>query len=143
MWSTETSRTADLDPAVVWRRWTDVACWPEDDPDTVSAHLDGPPVVGAKGFVKPRTGPRTRVVVVAAEPEARFDLESSFPGARMVFAHSLGGSGPHTVTHRVTIDGPLAWLWSRLAGRPIAKGLPAVVDRIVERARIGEGRPGD
>ncbi|MFO0095925.1 MAG: hypothetical protein ACK54K_16665, partial [Gemmatimonadaceae bacterium] len=62
---------------------------------------------------------------------------SRLPLATIDFIHTVQRDGHDTViVHRVEMAGPLTFLFRRLIGASIARGLPAVVDRL---ARVAEG----
>ena len=56
MWETECRLKAAVPAEDVWRRWTDLELWPEDDPETASAGRFGPLAVGTIGWIKPKRG---------------------------------------------------------------------------------------
>lgn len=137
MWSTEHSQRTTADPEAVWARYRDVASWSEWDEGIAWASLDGPFAVGATGRLKPKGGPATRFTVTEADPAVRFTDETRLPFTRLRFEHRLAPApdgGGTTVTHTVTIDGPLSPLFGRVVGRSIAKGLPSAVRRLAALA---------
>jgi hypothetical protein len=118
----------------IWRRWTTVELWPEDDPDCRWARLDGDYVVGAKGQVK-TSGPAARFTVTQAEPQRAMCFEIHLPGAVMSFPHTAEPVAQGIrLTHGLTITGPLEPFWSRLIGRGVAAGLPEVVALVANNA---------
>ena len=118
----------------IWRRWTTVDFWPEDDPDCRWARVDGAFVVGAKGKVK-TGGPAARFTVTQLERNHAMCFEIRLPGATMSFPHTAESVEQGIrLTHGLTITGPLAPLWSRLVGRGVAAGLPEVVALVATNA---------
>ncbi len=137
--------TATVDPKIVWERWTNTDLWPVDDPDCEKAMLNGPLAKGALGWVKPKKGFRSSFRIVEVNRQKmRFGIESKLPLGTMRFEHFLDkvegeeDTAEREMTHRVTITGPLAKVWDRLVGRPIAEGLPTVMGNIVRVASLGE-----
>ena len=151
------SVTAAVDPTIVWQRWTDTDTWPLDDPACEKDQLNGPLAKGALGWTKPRRSRRKvsfRLVEVDRQ-KMRFALEARLPLGTLTFDHCLDRPQPEptpdgqvgedlaeldpdlrVLTHRVIIKGPLAKLWDRLVGRPIAAGLPTVLNNVVDAAAL-------
>jgi hypothetical protein len=129
--ATATIRSA-APPAAFFARWADVATWPAWNADTEWVRLDGPFEQGATGVLKPRGGPRTRFVVTSLVPGREFVDVSRLLGARLTFAHVVIAQedGGCRVDVRVSIDGPLRALWSRIIGRGIAETLQDDLDRL-------------
>ena len=136
-WSTQATARTKARPEDVWRLWTDVAGWNRWDDDVQSSRLDGAFVAGARGLLKPKRGPAARFVLTHVEPCVAFTNRSKLPLATLEFVHVLAIDGGETVvTHRVVMTGPLTFLFRRLVGTGIARGLPAAVARL---ARAAEG----
>lgn len=129
--------TSSAPPATFFDRWADMATWPEWNRDTEWVRLDGPFVQGATGTLKPQGGPKVRFIVESLVPDKEFIDVSRLVGARLIFAHhttAIAGGGT-AVDVRVSMTGPLAWLWNRILG----KGLTASVQPDLERlARAAE-----
>jgi len=115
-------------PARVFALWADAAAWPDWDPDLEEASLDGLFASGSRGVLKPRGGPRTRIELVdVTEPDA-FTAVSRLPGCRMVFEHRIEAIATGCrVTHGVRFEGPLAFVFRRLIGPSIRRGLPGTM----------------
>ncbi len=137
IWSTVATARTKARPEDVWRLWTDVAGWRRWDDGVASSDLDGAFVVGARGWLKPTAGPTTRFVLTHVETHAAFTNRSTLPLTTLDFLHTVQRDGTDTViVHRVEMRGPLSFLFRRLIGASIARGLPAVVARL---ARVAEG----
>lgn len=111
-------------PSAVFSRYRDVRSWPAWDPETLTVDL--PELrVGAKGWLKPRQGPRARIAIVEVTENRSFTVEGLLPLCRMHFGHELHDTGTGTlVTHSISFSGPLAFLFRRLVGREIERTLP-------------------
>jgi len=134
--------TAVVDRAAVWSLWTDVAGWPRLDPGVRKARLHGPVARGALGWVQPVKGPRWVFRIAEADPGAgRFVVEAALLLATLTVEREItradpDASAPHAwrLAHRVRIRGPLAGLWDRALGRPIAEGFVPAAERVVAAA---------
>ncbi|MCA3725927.1 MAG: SRPBCC family protein [Phenylobacterium sp.] len=139
-WSTQAMARTTASPEQVWRLWSDVGGWSLWDPEVESSALDGAFTKGVRGSLKPRGGPLTRFELVSVEPCRGFTNCSRLPLARIDFIHTLREDGGGTVIeHRVEMSGPLTFLFRRLIGAGLARGLPGAVTRL---ARLAEGGPG-
>ncbi|WP_436535484.1 SRPBCC family protein [Actinoplanes sp. HUAS TT8] len=129
--------TSDVRPEAFFERWADMATWPEWNTDTAWVRLDGPFRTGATGKLKPKGGPVTRFVVASLVPGREFTDVSLLLGARLTFQHlvTVDDDGLTTVSVRVTLTGPLAFVWNAVLGKDIAKGLGADLARLDAAAR--------
>lgn len=135
MWTREhTIKTDPTHKNVIWERWVNPTCWPQDDPDTKSATFNGTVKLGATGIVTPRSGPKSKVTVTKFEPGKAFNLETRLPLALMSFEHDMHeNNGELQVTHRLQFSGPLAPIFGALIGAKIARGFPQVMQNIISR----------
>ena len=145
---------AEVEPSVVWERWTNVEAWPADDPGVAKARLNGPLALGALGWVRLSGGRRKHTfrIVEVDRMKMRFVVESRVALATVRHVRTLerldpvAASGaddapdPNTwaLTHRLIIKGPLAGLWDRLIGRRFADELPTVMERVAAAAALGQ-----
>ncbi len=135
MWTGEHTMTVQIEPEAIWRRWTTVELWAEDDPDTTWARLSGPLAVGTTGRVKPRRGPASTLTITTLDEPARFDCRTRLPGATMSFEHHLERTLTGTAfTHRLVLTGPTSALFTQLLGRKIVAGFPTVMTRLAHAA---------
>jgi hypothetical protein len=119
-------------PARFFARWIDHESWTEWSPDTEWVRLDGPARLGAKGRLKPAGGPRVAFTISAFEQDRRYADTSTFPGARLVFDHTVTAAGDRTeLAARVTVTGPLARLWAAILGKGFRKSVQADLDRLI------------
>jgi hypothetical protein len=134
-WSTQATARTKARPEEVWELWANVATWSRWDDELASSQLEGAFAVGTRGSLKPKGGPTTSFVLTHVEPNVAFTNRSSLPLATLAFVHTLRVEGGETVIeHRVEMTGPLTFLFRRLIGANIARGLPAVVEQLARAA---------
>lgn len=99
----------------VFALWAEPASWPVWDPGVSEASLEGSARLGARGSMRPASGPPVKFNVIGYEANRVFTNASSMPGARLVFEHLVTPTpdGSH-VSVTVRLEGPLAGLWSRV-----------------------------
>jgi uncharacterized protein YndB with AHSA1/START domain len=126
-------------PAAVFACWADAAGWATWDPDVKAASMDGPFATGTTGRIAPREGPTMAIRLSRVEPGRAFDAEARLPGCTMRFEHRMEPRGPETlVTHRVVFSGPLAFLFRRIIGPQLVRGIPGTMAGL---KRAVEGAP--
>jgi hypothetical protein len=110
----------------IFALYRDVEAWPIWDSETTSVHLPEGLNLDAKGWLKPRKGPKAHIRVAEVMEGKSFTIEATLPLCRMRFGHELKGKsvGQTTVTHWVSFDGPLAFLFRRVIGNGIDLTLP-------------------
>ncbi len=124
--------TSTASPDAFFARWVDHATWPQWSPDTDWVRVDGPVAVGTTGTMKPAGGPKVRFTVTACEPGREYTDTTRLPGARLVFQHLAVPDGQGTeLSVRVTMSGPMTWLWSRVMGGGFAESAQVDLDRLV------------
>jgi len=112
-------------PAQVFRLYRDAARWTDWDPEVRCASLPGGLELGAKGWLKPRVGPKANIQIVEMTEGMSFSAQSRLPLCRMEFGHLLTEKEGGTVaTHWVEFSGPLSFLFRYLVGRSIQASLP-------------------
>jgi uncharacterized protein YndB with AHSA1/START domain len=130
----------EASPAAVFACWADAAGWARWDPDVKAASMDGPFAAGTTGRITPRAGPTMAIRLTRVEPDRAFDAEARLPLCTMRFEHWMEPRGRETVvTHRVVFAGPLAFLFRRIIGPQLTRGIPGTMAGL-KRAVEG-GRP--
>lgn len=119
-------------PAAFYARWIDHSTWSQWSPDTEWVRLDGPAAQGTTGTLKPTGGPQVRFTISTLIPYQEYTDTSRLIGGSLVFQHTATRDGDIThLTARVSIHGPLAWLWARIMGADFRISAPADLDRLI------------
>lgn len=135
MWTAEVTRRTKATKQRVWQLWTDAEHWNIWDKDVEYASIQGEFTTGAVGTIKPVGGPKTTLKILHCDYEKGFTSRTTFPLCTMDFIHCLAENGREIeITHRIEISGPLAFLFSKIIGKNIAKGLPRAVDTFINIA---------
>jgi hypothetical protein len=135
-WQFEHSAESTANPDAIWRHYVDVEHWCDWSRRGVEwSHIDGGFEVGTTGKSKP---PGSRVLsftLVSVEPDTAFASEVKLPGGRLRFEHVIEPLDPGSrITHRVALEGPLAFLYARIVRKSVERGLPDGVDRLASIA---------
>ena len=119
----------DATPAQVFALWADSPGWAAWDPDVKAATIDGPFVAGATGSITPVQGPTMPIRVTRVVADRAFDAEARLPLCTMRFVHECepAPGGGTRVVHRVHFDGPLAFVFRRVIGPSLVKGIPGTM----------------
>lgn len=84
MWKSEHTQTAKATPEALWKRWTDVANWSEQDASLESASINGPFAVGSIITLKPKGSPTVKVKLIEVTPFKSFSSTGSLPLAKLL-----------------------------------------------------------
>ncbi len=144
MGTNERSMDTAAPPQTVWRIWSDLATWGEWNPDVVSARLDGPFGPGATGTMTTKAGGTRKIQIAAVEPGRSFRLETTaVPGSRFAFTCTVMplGSGGARISQGLTMQGPLAPIFSRMMGSRIADSFPAILRGLAGKAEGAQAHP--
>ena len=120
-------------PDAFFARWVDHATWSQWSPDTAWVRVEGPVREGARGVLKPKSGPRVRFQITTCDPGREYTDTSRLPGARLVFRHTaqpVPGGGTTLDVH-VGLEGPLARVWARILGGGFRESAQTDLDRLV------------
>ena len=112
-------------PEKIFGIYSDVSNWKSWDSEVVSSSLDGPFKDGTFGSLKPKSGPKSKILIETVIPNISFCALSKLPLCVMRFGHDLEKAGDYTsVTHSLNFSGPLSFLFKRLIGNQISKTIP-------------------
>lgn len=130
------SLQTNASPEAVWRRWVDVATWPDWDRSLEGASLEGPFQAGTQGFLRLQDGRRMAFTITSVEPGRTFLLQCRLPGAVLSMDHRLEPS-PHgsRLRREVRLSGWLAWLQARRLRTFLQENVPPALRTL---ARIAE-----
>ena len=152
MWSFAHSvESREVTRRQVWAVWADLPNWPTWDTAAAWVRPDAtgptatPMAVGQTYVLQPRRGPKARGTITEATPGRSFADVTRLPLCSLAFDHTvvdLPAGGGVRVTHRVSLSGPLTFLFRPLLGRRIAAGIPAVMDNLIRRAAKTEPAAG-
>lgn len=109
----------------IFQLYESVEHWKDWDAEVESSSITGEFKTGAIGKLKPKKGPQASIEITEVTKPHSFTASSKLPLCLMQFEHQLTSDGDTTkVTHSVTFSGALSFLFGRLIGSGIKKGLP-------------------
>ena len=119
--------TTSASPEAIWALWTEPHTWPQWDPELAGAELVGEWREGARGTLRPTSGPRARVTVThVAERETTFSTKLPLASLRVTRRWEDAAEGRIRITHEVSFHG--------LAAGPLASRLGPGFRRALPRA---------
>ncbi|MBS9781722.1 MAG: SRPBCC family protein [Gammaproteobacteria bacterium] len=109
----------------IFQCYENVNKWQDWDSEIQSASIEEDFQVGAIGKLKPQKGPEAKIEIIEITKPISFTVVSKLPLCLMTFEHHLVENDNQTeVTHAVSFTGVTAFLFGRLIGSDIKKGLP-------------------
>ena len=136
MWTTEHSIETSAALEEIWRRWADVAGWPDWNGDIERIELVGPFAAGSRIVMTPiGEEPIELRIAEAVEPERFVDeAELGEIVVRTIHRVELLERGRARVTYRMEITGPAADTLGPQVGPEISADFPQTLAALVERA---------
>ena len=137
MWSSNyTQRVRGIDAQRIWDVYSDVEGWSTWQEDVEYAQLEGSFDAGGVIQFKPKGGPKVRIELTEVLAPTRFVDTTRFPLARMIDVHEfIATDDGLEIRNQISMVGPMAWVWRKLVGEAVAKGLPEQTSHLVEQAR--------
>ena len=135
MWHTEISKTTKATKEQIWKIWSDVNNWHIWDEDLEYANLDGDFILYTKGSVKSKGAPKNKFVIIECEKYSCFTNRTTLPLCKIDFMHILTQTSDGLmVTHRIEMKGMLSFLFSKIIGVAINKGVSQSVQNLIKLA---------
>jgi uncharacterized protein YndB with AHSA1/START domain len=137
VWEYEHAVEASVPAAAVWRRWSDVASWPEWNAGVAGIEVDGPFAVGTTFTMTPPDGEAVRLTLTEVVPGERFTDTLDAGDFVVTTVHRLEELAPDRtrVVYRTEITGPTAAQVGPELGPAITADFPDVLDALVRVAQ--------
>jgi hypothetical protein len=136
MWTrTHTVFTKNVTKEQLWKLFANVNDWDKWDPGIEYARLEGQFKKGNTFLLKLKNGPKVRIELHEVIENRKFIDLTRFPLAKMYGEHTFDETPEGLkVTTKMTVSGPLGFLWRKIVAEDIVKGLPDEMSRQVEYA---------
>lgn len=124
--------------ANVWQTLIDVENWHQWDTEILEANLEGNFEKGAKGTMKPKTGPKLKFYISEIIPNQSYTFNTIMPVGELVIKRSL----TETINEvhfmdDIAFTGFLKYIFGIMLGGQFRKVLPEVMNNF---KRIAEGK---
>ncbi len=119
--------------ATVFAAYENIEAWSEWDSDVANVELKDGLVLGSKGWLKPRSGPKASIEIIEVTPSKSFSVQSKLPLCMMCVGHKLEPQEEQTIaTHWVEFNGPLSFIFRFIIGRQVVNGFPQALAGLAE-----------
>ncbi|MDD8018590.1 MAG: hypothetical protein PHP42_09475 [Bacteroidota bacterium] len=136
MWKFEHSIITDVSAEKIWKIWSNVEAWNKWDKEVEWAKIQGDFAVGTIGYLKPKGAPKSKFVMTGCKKNESFSDRSFLPLATLEFFHVMKQTNDGlVVTHSIKISGLLSWVFAKLIGEKLSKGLPEAMNELVTLAK--------
>jgi Polyketide cyclase / dehydrase and lipid transport len=124
--------------ANVWETLIDVQNWHQWDTELVEANLEGVFELGAKGTMKPKTGPIVKFYISEFTPNHSYTINTVMPVGKLVIKRRLAEKNNEIYfTDDIAFTGLLKYVLGFILGRKFRKVLPVVMNNF---KRIAESK---
>ena len=122
----------------VWEVLTDVQNWHIWDTEILDAKLDGDFVLGAKGTMTPKTGPKLKFYISEIDPNKSYTFNTVMPVGELVIKRTLNtAKNEIEFTDDIQFTGFLKLLFGLMLGGQFRKVLPEVMQKF---KNLAEGK---
>jgi hypothetical protein len=123
------------DPETIFSLYENIESWPQWDEEVAAVSLPDGLRENAQGWLQPRSGPRAKIQVASVTSPLQFSVESQLPGCKMVFDHRIEVIDTGTrVTHGVYFKGATSFVFAKLIGPSLNRGLPLTLQGLKREA---------
>jgi hypothetical protein len=142
------SRQTRASAETIWRLWSDPLTWNEWNPNVQRMEMNGAFVNGVTGVMHTPAGRLHQVRLTNIRPGQAFDLETqAIPLTSFTFHCEVApGTNGSKIGQSIKMSGPLAFVFSPLAGERIAASFEPLLKGLSDRAEALDGdllaRPG-
>jgi uncharacterized protein YndB with AHSA1/START domain len=144
------SRQTRASAETIWRLWSDPATWNEWNPNVQRMAMDGAFINATTGVMYTPAGQQHHVRLTNIQPGQSFDLETQvIPLTHFTFhCEIVPGANGSTISQSLSMSGPLAFVFSPLAGERIAASFEPLLKGLSDKAEAmdggadARGRPG-
>ncbi len=131
MWNKEVTIKTNASREQIWNVWIDVSNWRKWDKEIRTSFINGEFKVGTYGVLKPLNGPQSKFKILSVTEFDEFTIQSFLPFTKMNFIHKIiEKNGELFIIHSIEITGLLSFLFARIVGEKLAKGLPNAMNNL-------------
>jgi hypothetical protein len=137
------SRQTRASAETIWRLWSDPSTWNEWNPNVQRMEMNSAFVNGATGVMHTPTGRQHPVRLTNIRPGQAFDLETqAIPLTSFTFhCEVVPGANGSKIAQSIEMSGPLAFLFSPLAGDRIAASFEPLLKGLSDKAEALDSEP--
>ncbi|MCE9501115.1 MAG: polyketide cyclase [Leptospira sp.] len=127
MWTKQHSVvTKKVSKEQMWKLFANVNNWELWDPGIEYAKMNGKFEQGNHFILRPKGGPEIKIKIIETILNKKFVDLTEFPLAKMYGEHTFEDTKEGLrITTKMTVTGPLGFLWRKIVAEGIVKGLPS------------------
>lgn len=119
----------------LWKLFIDVNNWPKFNDGIEFSKLEGRFETGNHYTMKPKGGPRIKVILYDVVENKRCLEVTNFPMAKMYYDHVLEDTSQGLkLTNTITMKGPLTFLWVKMMLKKVAESMPLHMEQQIKIA---------
>lgn len=136
MWIKSHSVTvSDIEPAQIWKIWSDINNRPLWDLDTEWTELKGEFKQGAVFRFKPKGGPKLSMTITECVPNRCFTDCFKVPFARLYGIHKMNLTAEGLqISTSIKVEGFLGWFLRKIIAEKVAAEVPEQTDMLIKLA---------
>ncbi len=137
MWSkTYSITTNEVTKEQMWKLFADVNGWHTWDSGVENAQLNGQFEQGNHILLKPKSGPKIKIVLSKVVEKQLFITASSFPLGKIYHQHLFEETSDGLrISYIITVKGVLSFLWVKLIAQNLFNSIPKDVVKQINIAK--------